>query len=157
MRLAGSANHKTGQLARIIEADFALAAYPVDELVGDLPDPAPARRWAAGAGGRARDPYKRIAPAEYSEQLAGIARPARAGSCAAPRPGTPTVTRARTGRARRDAGLALLRVRRRGAIYDFASALLGGPLAASCAATRSVAPASYVRRRLRTAPEEKDP
>src|SRR5205823_9174731 len=40
MRLAGSVNGKTGAYARIVEADFALAPYPVAQLVGDLADPA---------------------------------------------------------------------------------------------------------------------
>ena len=38
MRLCGSPNHKRGEWARIIEADFALAPYRVAALVGDLPD-----------------------------------------------------------------------------------------------------------------------
>ena len=44
MRLAGSVNGKTGAHARILEADLALPAYPIRQLVGDLPDPAPASR-----------------------------------------------------------------------------------------------------------------
>ena len=39
LRLAGSVNGKTGAYARIVEADFTLAPYPVAQLVGDLPDP----------------------------------------------------------------------------------------------------------------------
>ncbi len=41
MRLSGSVNGKTGRHARILEADFELAAYPIEQLVGDLPDPTP--------------------------------------------------------------------------------------------------------------------
>ena len=40
MRLAGTVNGKTGAYARILEADFALPPYSVEQLVGDLPDPA---------------------------------------------------------------------------------------------------------------------
>ena len=88
MRLAGTVNGKTGRYARILEADFRLPAYPIDELVGDLPDPTPA---VSGGGARARrtvdhrDPYKRISPPEYFEKLAGI-DVARGGlvSCPAP-------------------------------------------------------------------------
>jgi len=86
MRLAGTVNGKTGQHARILEADFQLAPYPIDALVGDLPDPTP-----IVAAPRARrtvehdDPYKRISPPEYFETLAGIDVP-RGGlvSCPAP-------------------------------------------------------------------------
>ena len=65
MRLVGTINNKTGQYARILEADFALPSYAVRELVGDLPDPAPprprARDTAIGAARRAitRTPTKR--------------------------------------------------------------------------------------------------
>jgi hypothetical protein len=76
MRLAGTVNYKTGRHARILQADFALAPYPVAQLVGGLPDPAappptPRRRGAPRAIAQ-RDPYKRIAPPEYFEVLAGI-------------------------------------------------------------------------------------
>ena len=77
MRLAGTVNYKTGQHARIVEADFALPTYPVAELVGELPDPSPTRR-AATPARRAvpdKDPYKRIAPPEYFRRLAGITVP----------------------------------------------------------------------------------
>ena len=36
-RLAGTVNWKTGRYARIVQADLALAAYPIAQLVGDLP------------------------------------------------------------------------------------------------------------------------
>ena len=87
MRLAGTVNYKTGQHARIVEADFALPAYPLAELVGELPDPSPARRADPPAGRvlAGEDPYKRIAPPEYFRRLAGITVP-RGGlvSCPAP-------------------------------------------------------------------------
>ena len=61
----------------------------IDELVGDLPDPAAARRAEPPRPARGRpheDPYKRIAPPEYFRRLAGISVP-RGGlvSCPAPR------------------------------------------------------------------------
>src|SRR5215218_5136883 len=76
LRLAGTVNHKTGQYARILEADFHLPGYPLAELVGDLPDPKPPG--TASSSRRRRDPsvhcdpYKQISPAEYFEKLAGI-------------------------------------------------------------------------------------
>ena len=39
MRLGGTVNSKSGRYARILEADFQLAPYPIEHLVGDLPDP----------------------------------------------------------------------------------------------------------------------
>jgi hypothetical protein len=73
MRLAGSINRKTGRHARILEADFRLAPYPIAALIGDLRDP-PSQRQGR-RGGRTIDhnePYKRISPPEYFEALAGI-------------------------------------------------------------------------------------
>ena len=76
MRLAGSVNGKTGAHARILEADLALPAYPIRQLVGDLPDPVRTGR-APGSTRPATsaDPYKRIGPREYFERLAGIVVP----------------------------------------------------------------------------------
>lgn len=68
MRLAGTVNAKTGQYARIIEADFALPPYPLERLVGDFPDPATPVARKAGREGKSRDPYKRISPPEYFEK-----------------------------------------------------------------------------------------
>ena len=87
MRLAGTVNHKTGRHARIVEADFQLPGYPLDQLVGDLPDPAPPA--APARAGRAvdhDDPYKRIPPPEYFQRLAGITVP-RSGLVSCPVPG----------------------------------------------------------------------
>jgi LAGLIDADG-like domain len=87
MRVAGTINYKTGQYARIVEADFQLPGYPLEELVGDLPDPSP-----PAAPTRARrtiqhdDPYKRIPPPEYFQRLAGITVP-RSGMVSCPVPG----------------------------------------------------------------------
>ena len=62
MRLAGSVNGKTGEPARILEADLALPAYPIRHLVGDLPDPTPPTPTRVHASGASPDPYTRISP-----------------------------------------------------------------------------------------------
>src|SRR4051812_6013969 len=130
MRLAGTVNYKTGQYARIVEADFALPAYGVAQLVGDLPDPSavrpaePSVRRASGG----EDPYKRIAPPEYFRRLAAITVP-RGGlvSCPAPahldhHPSCSVGAEASQGWCCHAGGCGA-----RGAIYDLASVLLGGP------------------------------
>ena len=130
MRLAGTVNYKTGQYARVVEADFELPAYSLVELVGALPDPSPARP----ANPRARetfsreDPYKRIAPPEYFQRLAGITVP-RGGlvSCPAPahrdrHPSCSVGVEASQGWCCHSGDCGA-----RGAIYDLASVLLGGP------------------------------
>ena len=108
MRLAGTINHKTGRYARIVEADFQLPGYPLDQLVGDLPDPAPpAAPVRAGRAVDHDDPYKRIPPPEYFQRLAGITVP-RSGLVAAPSPATTTRTRrAASAWTRREAGAAM--------------------------------------------------
>jgi hypothetical protein len=129
MRLAGTVNGKTGQHARILEADFRLAPYAIDELVGDLPDPAPIA--AAPRARRSvdhRDPYKRISPPEYFEKLAGIEVP-RSGLVRCPaewhddrHPSCSVGADANAGWCCHAASCGA-----RGAIYDLASVLLGGP------------------------------
>ncbi len=52
MRLAGTVNWKTGRYARIVQADLALAPYPIAQLVGDLPD---GQRHRVPCGRRAPD------------------------------------------------------------------------------------------------------
>jgi hypothetical protein len=131
MRLAGTVNHKSGRHARIVEADFALPAYSLAELVGELPDPAPtgARVGARTARRTAHaDPYKRIAPPEYFRRLAGITVP-RGGlvRCPAPwhddeHPSCSVGADASQGWCCHAGGCGA-----RGAIYDLASVLLGGP------------------------------
>ncbi len=129
MRLAGTVNGKTGQHARILEADFQLAPYPVAALVGDLPDPL-ARDRPPRTGRRMvhSDPYKQISPPEYFEALAGIEVP-RGGLVRCPaawhddaHPSCSVGTDATQGwkchAGSCGAG---------GAIYDLASVLLGGP------------------------------
>jgi hypothetical protein len=127
MRLAGTVNGKTGAHARIVEADLQLAPYPVEELVGDLPDPvaAPGREPAAAARARIR--------------TCGSARPSTSRSspgsscrvtdwCPARRPVSWTATRcARWAPAPTRAGCCHAGgCGARGAIYDLASVLLGG-------------------------------
>lgn len=130
MRLAGTINFKSGAWARVLEADLALEPYPIEGLVGDLPDPASvasqARRWRSdGAGG---DPYKTIAPPEYFLRLAGIRVPARGlVSCPVPshrdrHPSCSVGASAEQGWCCHSASCGA-----RGAIYDLASVLEGGP------------------------------
>jgi hypothetical protein len=128
MRLAGTINGKTGAYARIVEADFALAAYPVKQLVGDLPDAISHRRLRPRRDGASSDPYKRISPPEYFEKLAGIVVP-RDGlvSCPAPghldrHPSCSVGTAPEEGWCCHSGNCGA-----RGAIYDLASVLLAGP------------------------------
>lgn len=134
MRLAGTVNHKTGRHAQILEADLALDSYAIDRLVGDLPDPdqATPRRRRTLPRGEHPDPFKRIAPPEYFEALAGLEVPARGGlvRCPAPwhRDEHPSCS------VGADPGQGWCchspRCGARGAIYDLASVLLGGPFGA---------------------------
>ena len=126
MRLAGSVNGKTGVHARILEADLALPAYPVRQLVGDLPDPTPPVAPSPRVSGASPDPYKRIGPREYFERLAGIVVP-RDGLVHCPAhedrvPSCSVGTDASQGWRCHAGGCGA-----RGAIYDLASVLLGGP------------------------------
>ncbi|MBV8220840.1 MAG: hypothetical protein JO325_20445, partial [Solirubrobacterales bacterium] len=130
------------QPARIIEADLALAPYPIEQLVGDLPDPNSRTPTRTVQKGQDRDPYKRIGPPEYFEKLAGIVVP-RDGlvSCPAPghldrNPSCSVGTSPDQGWCCHSGGCGA-----RGAIYDLASVVLGGPGAVTCAARRSSAPA----------------
>jgi hypothetical protein len=128
MRLAGTLNGKTGAHARIVEADFALRPYSIELLVGDLPDPPPLGGRRTRRRGASSDPYKRITPPEYFERLAGIVVP-RDGlvSCPAPghedrHPSCSVGTSPDHGWCCHSGGCGA-----RGAIYDLASVLLGGP------------------------------
>jgi hypothetical protein len=128
MRLAGSVNGKTGAHARILEADLALPAYPIRQLVGDLPDPTPPVAPRARGLGDTPDPYKRISPPEYFEKLAGVVVP-RDGLVCCPAVGhedrnpSCSVGADSSQGWRCHAGACGAR----GAIYDLASVLLGGP------------------------------
>ena len=131
LRLAGTVNGKTGAYARILEVDFQLSAYPVRGLVGDLPDPAPATAPAArrqGTRSTHPDPYKQISPPEYFEQLAGLDVP-HGGLVSCPaawhddqHPSCSVGTDASQGWCCHSGSCGA-----RGAIYDLASVLLGGP------------------------------
>ena len=127
-RLAGTINGKTGAHARIIEADLQLPAYPIRQLVGDLADPATVVRRRTGLAGESRDPYKRISPPEYFEKLAGIVVP-RDGLVSCPAaghvdriPSCSVGTSPDQGWCCHAGGCGA-----RGAIYDLASVVLGGP------------------------------
>ena len=130
MRLAGTVNHKSGAHARVIQADLALAPYPLAALVGDLPDP-PATLAAAARRPRASaepDPLKRIAPPVYFARLAGITV-ARGGlvRCPVPahedtHPSCSVGSEPEQGWCCHAAGCGA-----RGTIYDLASVLDGGP------------------------------
>jgi hypothetical protein len=128
MRLAGTVNGKTGAYARILEADLQLPGYPVRELIGDLPDPSPRVAPRVRPGGNSRDPYKQISPPEYFERLAGVIVP-RDGLVCCPvaghedrHPSCSVGTDASQGWRWHTGGCGA-----RGAIYDLASVLLGGP------------------------------
>jgi hypothetical protein len=128
MRLAGSVNGKTGAHARILEADLALRAYPIRQLVGDLPDPVRPAPPRVHTTGTSPDPYKRISPREYFERLAGIVVP-RDGLVRCPaaghedhNPSCSVGVDASQGWRCHAGGCGA-----RGAIYDLASVLLGGP------------------------------
>ena len=130
MRLAGSVNGKTGRHARILEADFQLAPYPIEALVGDLPDPRSQRQGRrSGPTMDHNDPYKRISPPEYFEALAGIDVAVRGGLVSCPAPWHPDVhpscavgTDSTQGWKCHGGSCGA-----GGAIYDLASVLLGGP------------------------------
>jgi hypothetical protein len=129
MRLAGTVNYKTGQYARIVEADLQLPAYRIEDLIGDLPDPPPAASAPRTPGAsRHRDPYKQIAPPEYFARLAGITVPRRGlVSCRAAghddrHPSCSVGAEPSSGWCCHSGACGA-----RGAIYDLASVLDGGP------------------------------
>jgi hypothetical protein len=128
MRLAGSVNRKTGAHARIVEADFALAPYRIGQLVGDLPDPAGQAAPRSRRDGNDADRYKRISPPEYFAKLAGIVVP-RDGLVSCPAPGHEDRHPSCSVGNSADQGWCCHSgsCGARGAIYDLASVLLGGP------------------------------
>ena len=141
-RLAGSVNGKTGAHARILEADLALPAYPIGQLVGDLPDPAPASRRRAHR--RARNGHRPVQadrPARVLRAARRDRRPTRRAR-ALPRARGPDPVL--LGRSRREPGVAV--PRRRDAGHGARSTTSrrccsAGRGARSCEATRSSAPA----------------
>ncbi len=128
MRLAGTINGKTGAHARVVEADFELPGYPLAQLVGHLPDPASHTPPRARREGTSSDPYKRISPPEYFEKLAGIVVP-RDGLVSCPASGHTDSNPSCSVGTRPSQGWCCHagRCGARGAIYDLASVLLGGP------------------------------
>jgi hypothetical protein len=126
MRLAGTANGKSGRCARIVLADFAHAGWGLDDLLADLPaTPRPSARSHAAAPVSHEDPYKRIAPAEYFRRLAGIEVPdSRLVRCPSPTHADSTPS-CHVGRDASE-GFCCHGCGIGGAIYDLASALEGG-------------------------------
>lgn len=91
LRLAGTVNHKRQRWAHIVRADFAMGRWPAATLVGDLPDPTPARatNGAGGtgnAGAATNDPYREIPAADYLAAIFGT-EPGRGGLVTCPNPG----------------------------------------------------------------------
>jgi hypothetical protein len=127
LRLGGTVNHKSGNWARVISADLALAPYPLDELLDGLPEPPNLAR-RIGKDGPNADPYKRIAPAEYFLHLAGLRVPAR-GLVSCPVPGHEDAhPSCSVGRSAEEGWCChAASCGARGAIYDLASVLAGGP------------------------------
>jgi hypothetical protein len=128
MRVAGTINGKTGAHARILDADFQLPGYPIAQLVGNLPDPVASVARRARRETASTDPYKRISPPEYFEKLAGVLVP-RDGLVCCPaaahedrNPSCSVGADANQGWCCHSGSCGA-----RGAIYDLASVLLGGP------------------------------
>jgi hypothetical protein len=126
MRWAGTINHKTGRPARILTLDLYGSGYPLEELVGAMPDPPGRRvhrRRARVAERRGPDPYKSIPAEDYFWRLAGIEVPAD-GWVSCPSPDHPDVhPSCQVGDYRwrcRSCG-------REGTLYDLESVLNGGP------------------------------
>ena len=126
LRLAGTVNYKTGNYARIVEANLALPAYEPARLVRDLPDPVDASppSLAVRRRGRVDDPFKRIPAPVYFAALAGIAVPPRGGlvRCPAHDDEHPSCSVSGT-----EPVWDCHACPASGAIYDLASAVLGGP------------------------------
>ena len=128
MRLAGSVNGKTGAHARILEADLALPAYPIRQLVGDLPDPAHVLAARTRRPATRRGPVQADRPARVLRATRRDRRPARRARVTARQrhedrnPSCSVGTDASQGWRCHAGGCGA-----RGAIYDLASVLLGGP------------------------------
>ena len=130
MRLAGTVNGKTGNHARIVWLDLALAHWDIRELVGDLPDrPDPkggVKPRKAGRAGVHDDPYKQIAPPDYFLRLARIEVPS-GGLVSCPNPRHEDEEPSCHVGAAPDEGWCCHGCDAAGAIYDLASVLNGGP------------------------------
>jgi RepB DNA-primase from phage plasmid len=125
LRLAGTVNHKSGAKARIVWADLSAPGYDPAALVGELPDPPDAPRPTRHTDAHFDDPYRAIAPAEYTRHLTGRS-PNRAGFVRCPMPGHrdthPSCHVGEPGE-----GWYCFGCGTGGGIYDMASAVLGGP------------------------------
>jgi hypothetical protein len=127
MRLCGSPNHKRGEWARIIEADFALEPYRVAALVGDLPDPDAQQYTRKPVVEREdADPYRRIPAVDYMVQIAGL-EPDRAGFVHCPNPAHPDRNPSCSVRGPHPELWCCQACGAAGSIYDLASLVLGGP------------------------------
>jgi hypothetical protein len=76
LRLAGTRNGKTGRYARIVRLDLCVPPFPVQALVGELPDPPrsqPVRK--RDLRSRKYDTYRLIPTSVYFPLLAGIDLP----------------------------------------------------------------------------------
>jgi len=127
LRLAGTVNYKTGQHARIVEANLALPPYEPRRLVGDLPDPPSSSLHSPAVqrrGGESDDPFKRIPAPAYFGLLAGITVPPRGGlvRCPAHDDEHPSCSVSPD-----DVVWHCHACQAGGTIYDLASAVLGGP------------------------------
>ena len=127
LRLAGTVNYKTGNYARILEANLALPAYEPARLVGDLPDPtdpSPPSLTVQRRGRDGDDPFKRIPAPLYFAPLAGITVPPRGGLVRCPAHDDEHPSCSVSGA---EPVWACHACPASGAIYDLASAVLGGP------------------------------
>jgi hypothetical protein len=126
LRVAGSPNHKRGEWARIVQADLALPAYRLAELVGDLPDED--RSWLRRPPMPAEhdDPYRRIPAAEYMVRLAGR-KPNREGMVRCPAPGHADEHPSCSVTGPNPECWHCQSCGAAGGIYDLASIMLGGP------------------------------
>ena len=145
MRLAGSVNGKTGAHARILEADLALPAYPIRQLVGDLPDPAPVL--ASRARARENEHHRSVQADRPARVLRATRRDRRPARRARPLPGARGPGPVLLGRDGREPGVALPRRRLRGTGRDLRPRV--------GAARRAVGPAA-ARRGVQACPRVRD-
>jgi hypothetical protein len=128
LRLAGTINYKTGEHARIVEANLALRPYEPGRLVGDLSDPAAPSSPSVAVqrrGGESDDPFKRIPAPAYFGLLAGITVPTRGALVRCPAHDDEHPSCSVSGEP--DNVWHCHACGAGGTIYDLASAVLGGP------------------------------
>jgi hypothetical protein len=152
MRLAGTVNHKTGQHAQIAWADFALAGYDIEALVGDLSDMPHSKATGRGAARRrdrwgtasANDPFRAIPPSDYFWRIAQIEVP-QYGNVRCPHRDHSDLHPSCS------VGLELWKCHgstcdAAGGIYDLASAVLGGPTGRALRGSAFIRAKDLVRR-----------